>query len=251
MKHRIQITAVTLVILLLAALPLQISTPQLSAQQVTQIQAPQGTISVSGTGKINAQPDIAVATVGVETQATTASQALSQNNQQMSAVVNALTQAGVAAADIQTQVVQLVPIYQQPQPAQTTPMTPTLPTLIGYTATNLVQVTVRKLDTLGSLLDAAVEAGGNQIQGISFELSDPSAALDQARQAAWSDAQHKAQQLAGLADVQLGKVLSITESTPGPIPFIQRAAVSSAAAVPIQPGTLTIEVDLQVTWLLQ
>jgi uncharacterized protein YggE len=251
MKYRIRITVATLAILLLAAIPLQISTPQLAAQQAVQTETPQRTLNVSGTSKISAQPDVAVVTVGVETEASTASEALSQNSDKMSSVVNALTKAGVAAADVQTQVVQLQPIYQQPQPGTTTPMTTTLPTLIGYTATNLVQVRVRELDNLGSTLDAVVQAGGNRIEDISFELSDPSAVLDQARQAAWNDAQHKAQQLVGLADVQLGDVLSITESSPGPVPVIERAAIASAAAVPIQPGTLTVEVDLQVTWLLQ
>jgi uncharacterized protein YggE len=175
---------------------------------------------------------------------------LSQNSTQMSAVVDALQKAGVAAADIQTQVVQLQPQYEQPPVSATPSLTTTVPQLVGYIATNLVQVTVRKLDALGRLLDTAVQAGGNQIEGISFEVSDPAPALDQARQAAWNDALHKAQQLSELAGTQLGDVLSISESSPGPQPIFA-PAVRASSAVPIQPGTQTIEVDLQVIWLLQ
>jgi uncharacterized protein YggE len=249
MKHKAQILSAVMIVLLLAAVPLQITTSQ-SAAQTTTDQQTQRTVSVSGTGQVSAQPDVAKVTIGVETQATEAAAALSQNNTQMSAVVDALEKAGVAAADIQTQVVQLQPQYEQPPVSATVPMTTTVPKLVGYIATNLVQVTVKKLDTLGSLLDTAVQAGGNRIENISFEVSDPAAALQQARQAAWNDALQKAQQLAQLAGVQLGDVLSINESSVGPQPIFARAA-STGSAVPIQPGTQTIEVDLQVTWLLQ
>jgi uncharacterized protein YggE len=121
--------------------------------------------------------------------------------------------------------------------------------LAGYTATNLVGVRVRALDALGGILDAAVQAGGNRIEGIRFEASDPAAPLDQAREAAWNDAQHKAEQLARLAGVELGEVLTISESGRGPQPIVEQfVAAEAPAAVPIEPGSQTIEVDLQVIW---
>lgn len=246
-KQRIQVLGAVMLVLLLGAIPLQFSADQVAAQTPTPSSQTQQTISVSGTGKVTAQPDTAVITIGVETQATDAATAMSQNSQKMTAVVNAMEQAGVAAKDIQTQVVQLQPVYRQPQPGQTAPITGTQ--LVGFIATNLAQVRTQQLNSLGQLLDDAVQAGANRIQSISFEISDQSALLDQARQAAWQDAQHKASQLTGLAGVQLGSVMSITESSQTPAPIVAQALTSSAA-VPIQPGTQTVQVTVQVTWAI-
>jgi uncharacterized protein YggE len=221
------------------------------AQDEEDTASPSRTISVSGTGQVSATPDLAVVSLGVQTQAEEASTAVSENNAQMQDVISALEDADVAQDDIQTQVIRLSPRYQQPSPQSgSTQQGP--PELVGYTATNIVQVTVRELDSLGDILDSAVQAGANQIQGISFEVSDPSDLVDQAREAAWTDAAHKAQQLAELSDSGLGMVLTISETSRAPTPIIERAVggVAAAAAVPVQPGTQTIEVDLQVTWLL-
>jgi len=92
--------------------------------------------------------------------------------------------------------------------------------------------------------------GGNRIESIRFEVSDPAAYLDQACEAAWNDAQHKAEQLASLAGAELGEVLTINESGRGVQPLAGRPVTAEAAAVPIEPGSQTIGVDLQVTWSL-
>lgn len=219
------------------------------------------TITVSGNGSVDITPDMAIVTLGVQTDAQTASQALTQNNTQMQAVMSALQKAGIASADIQTSFVQLSPRYenpppQQPQqgPAQTTPSVTVTATVqpVTYTAINTVQVKVRKLDTLGTLLDQVVAAGGNQIQNIRFDVSNASQAMDQARQAAMNDAIHKAQQLATLANAKLGTVMTINETSQSPVPFAAAMqAQPSAGNVPVSPGTQTVTVDLQVTWDLQ
>jgi uncharacterized protein YggE len=210
---------------------------------------PTRTIHVSGDGQVSIQPDIAVVTLGVQTDATTAGEAMSQNSRQAQAVIDALKQAGVAARDIQTQQIQLQPRYQTVQPANS--QTGGEPELVGYTAINTVQVRVRDLSKVGQLLDAAVASGGNRIQGIAFEVSDSSAALDLARTAAWDNAQQKAEQLARLAGGQLGAVLTVDESSQTPVPFVQASpALARAAAVPIEPGAQTLTVHLDVTWLL-
>jgi uncharacterized protein YggE len=96
-----------------------------------------------------------------------------------------------------------------------------------------------------------VQAGGNQIQGIRFELSDPQAALDQARQAAWEDARHRGEQWAKLTGATLGDVLTINEFQSA-IPFAADSSlVRSAVSVPVEPGTQTIQVDVQVSWRLE
>ncbi len=207
-------------------------------------------ITVSGNGQVEAAPDLATVSLGVQTDAQSAAQAISQNNTKMQAVMDTLQKAGIARADIQTTQVQLTPRYENP-PQASPGQAPSGSKLAGYTAINTVQVKVLKLDTLGGLLDQVVAAGGNQIQGITFDVSNPAQAMDQARQAAMSDATHKAQQLAGLANEKLGPVFSISENSQGPVPFAAAQVQSAPAGVPVSPGTQTITVNLQVTWEME
>jgi hypothetical protein len=183
--------------------------------------------------------------LGVQTTTEEASTALTENSERMQALISVLEDADIAAEDIQTQTIRLFPQYQD------TPDRAGQPELVGYTATNTVEVRVRDIEIVGSILDAAVQAGGNRIESIRFEISDASAALDQAREVAWNDALHKAEQLASLADAELDMVLSISESGRGPQPIVERALMAEAQAeVPVEPGSQTVQIDLQVTWLL-
>jgi uncharacterized protein YggE len=245
---------VTMVAVLLAASWLLAAPmpPFVRAQDAEDVDEPElrRTVSVSGTGQASATPDLAVVSLGVQTQAEEAGEALLQNSEQMQAVIDALKEAGVEAQDIQTQVIRLSPRYEQPTP-QTGRTQQGPPELVGFVATNIIEVMVRDLDDLGDLLDAAIQAGGNQIQGIRFEVEDPAELFDQAREAAWEDATHKAEQLAELSDSELGVVLTINESSRTPRPGTERVlSAGAAAAVPIEPGTQLIEINLQVTWLL-
>jgi uncharacterized protein YggE len=245
---RIIIPSVT--VLLISVLLIQPAAPTAGAQEETQDAAETRTVSVSGSGQIEATPDMAIVRLGVQTEADEATSALTQNSEQMESLIQTLEDAGVPAEDIQTQTIRLQPQYEQTGPEASGP-----PELAGYVATNVAEVRLTDLagePDLGALLDAAVQAGGNRIEGIRFEVSDPSQPLDQARQAAWLDAEHKAEQLVELADAELGDVLTINESSRIPRPVVEQAVGGVAeAAVPIQPGTQSIEVDIQVTWLLR
>ena len=205
-------------------------------------------ISVSGSGTVGAAPDQVVVRLGVETMAETASAALSENNEQMEQVINALQDAGVPEEAIQTQTVELRPQYTRPEPEPGEPGQQQRE-LVGYMASNVVEATSDDLEAVGDLLDAAVEAGANQVEGIRFEVTQQTDLLTQAREAAWEDAEQKAQQLADLAGAELGNVISINESTTVPRPV--RLEEEARAAVPIQPGREEIRVDLQVTWALE
>lgn len=184
--------------------------------------------------------------LGVQTVAETPGAALTQNSQQTQALITALRAANVAAADIQTQAVQLYPVFDD-RVAQT--VTQTQQT--SYRAVNIVQVRVRSLDSLSTLLDVAVGAGTNIIDQVSLQVSDPTAALTAARQQAFADARAKAQQLAALAGAQLGEVITISEGSSFPSPVGLGGGAIEKAAVPIEPGTQSIQVDLQVTWRLR
>jgi len=212
---------------------------------------PLRTLTASGTGQATAQPDLAIVVLGVEVLAEEASTALSENNTRMQAVIDALKAEGVAAADIQTQAIRLSPRYDQVEPREPGAQQEGTRELVGFVAINIAEVRVRDLENLGLLLDTAVEAGSNQIQGIRFEVEDAVEVYDEARQAAWANAMHKAEQLAGLAKAELGPVLTINESSRTPFPAVERAALArGGSGVPVEAGSQLVEVDLQITWTL-
>jgi uncharacterized protein YggE len=161
----------------------------------------------------------------------------------MQAVIDAIVKAGIPEKDIQTQVFSLQPRYSQPQQGS-------VQEVIGFTAVHLVRVQVPEVTLVGDVVDAASQAGANRINSIQFEVSDPGQQLDQARSAAWDDAQHKAEQLAGLAGIGLGSVVSISEVSA--TPRVVEAAVPGfgGGAAPIQPGQQSFTVQLEVKWAL-
>lgn len=205
-------------------------------------------VTVTGIGTAQAAPDTAFVIVGVQTEAEEASAALTENNDLMDQLITALTKSGIAREDIQTQFFQLYPQYQGP----TTPEGQ--PELSGYVAVNTVQVRAENLSDLGDLLDTAVEAGGNRIENVRFEISNQDALLEQAREEAFNNAREKAEQLAELAGAELGSIVSISESgvsQPFPLGLGGGAVAAEQAAVPIEPGSQTVSASLQVTWRLE
>jgi uncharacterized protein YggE len=200
------------------------------------------TVQVTGMGEVQVVPDTAVIQLGVQTEGKTAQAALSQNSTEMQAIMDALEKAKVSSDNIQTQTVRLSPRYESNNSTNSR-------TLVGFTASNIVEVRTTDLSSLGTLLDQAVKAGANTIENISFEVNNSEKLSDQARQAAVENARHKAEQLAKLTDATLGPVLKIQETSSPPTPIVQQVA-APAAAVPISPGSQNISVEVQVTWTL-
>ena len=146
----------------------------------------QGTLlSVSTTAEASRTPDIATLSTGVVTQAADANAAMRDNATQMDKVMAALRAAGIAPRDIQTSGINLNPQYRY---AENQP-----PAIVGYQASNTVNVKVRELARLGKVLDALVAQGANQINGPRFGIDQPEAALEEARLAAVKKAQAQAQ----------------------------------------------------------
>lgn len=211
--------------------------------------SPSQTITVVGQGSAYVQPDIARVTAGVETSAETIAEAVAQNEAQMQAVMAALTAAGIADKDIQTTNFSIsLDRYPEPRPA----------TLEGeataavYRVSNMVTVTIRDLDSVGEVLDAVIEAGANNIWGVSFTIEDPSAAQADARTDAMADAAERAEALAGLAGVELGPVMSVSEVVGNTIVQTEMAYAREAAAGAgtISPGELQIGYQVQVTYFI-
>ncbi len=213
------------------------------------------TITVSGTGKVSAAPDTADINIGVITNASSAKDALAANNEAMSEIHRVLKERGIAAKDIQTINLSIAPQYSQPgQPRPGQRPTEFVPRIVGYQVNNSVQITARDLDKLGQVLDAVVQAGSNQMNGISFRIAEPEKLLDVARKQAMSDARRKAELLAGEAGVVVGLPISIQDAVgafPPPRPMFGRAMAMEAAAVPIAAGEQELSVSVTIVYELK
>ena len=223
----------------------QASTPETQTEDSNK---PVRTISVNGAGMAMLTPDIAYINIGVHTEDGDAAKAVNENNTQAQAVIDALKAKGVDEKDIQTTNFSIYPQQEYDPDGKPTGK-------INYIVDNSVYVTVRGLDTVGSLLNAVVEAGANSINGIQFDVADKTAALSEARKAAMQNAQAVAEELASAAGVTLGEIQSIsTYSSEAPMPvYKDRAAAGFAmdASVPISSGQLTISVDVSVIFEIQ
>lgn len=210
-------------------------------------EAPERRITVTGEGRVEAVPDMASVTVGVETHAETAGAALVANSEAMTAVFAVLEEAGIARADFQTSQISLNPVWNDRRSEQQGP-----PEITGYAASNLVTVRVREIAGLGGVLDALGQAGANRLQGIAFELSDPRELLDRARERAVADARAKAELLVAAAGVGLGPVLSISEAAYAPGPMMMRAqAAEMAMDMPVAEGQVSLEARVEMVFALE
>ena len=205
--------------------------------------APEAGVQVQGTGTATGTPDVLHVTVGVETGASSVGEALESADTAAQRVLDALHDAGVSDADVQTANVHLYPRYDGDGQAIT-----------GYLAGQDLAVTLRDLGTAGATIGAAVEAGGDaaRLQGIAYELDDDTALRARARADAFADARATAEQYAELTGRQLGGVVLVREqvSASGPVPMAAGDAVAASEAVPIAPGTTDVTVTAEVRWSL-
>jgi uncharacterized protein YggE len=197
-----------------------------------------GGITVAGTGSVSVVPDRAGFTFGTVSQARTAAAALTASADSVKRVVDAVRQAGVARADIQTSEVSLSPRMDDNGSA-----------VVGYTATNSVTVTVRRLASAGDVVDGAVGAGANQVYGPNLLAADQKAAYANALKAAVAEARTKAQALASSTGLTVGRITSIDEIGSTPQPYFS-AAAGKDSAVQIEPGTQEIQATVSVTFAI-
>ena len=189
------------------------------------------TITVTGAAEVEAVPDIAVLSIGVETEAETPGKALADNAERMTAVMKQLKDAGIEDRDLQTNQLSIWPVFaERREPLEA----------VGYQASNQLSVTVRDIDRLGSLLDAAVADGANRVNGPTFLIADPEPLLIAAREVAVKNGIAKAERYATAAGVKLGDVISINESRRGAdLPRPMRAEAMDVST-PIAAGETRI-----------
>ncbi len=207
--------------------------------------SPARTLTVVGSGSASAVPDLATAQIGVDTQAASPQPATRQNEKRLQAVIESLKAAGIAEPDIQTAYYNLYaePLYDPAANALTGEFT--------YRVSNSLLVKVHDLTQVGTVLTAAVEAGANNISGVTFSIADTTALEATAREKAVADAKARAQSLAQLSGVGLGEVVAISEVIGGPGPVLYELGGLGGGGEPIQPGQLEVRMQVQVSFAIK
>ena len=198
-------------------------------------------IQTSGEAVVMVKPDRAQIDIGVVTQAENSQTAVAQNARQLEATLTRLRQQLGNNADIKTISYTVNPVYRYPQNGGE-------PTITGYTATNVVRVTLDDLTQVGKTIDAATQAGANRVQNLQFTLKDERPVQAQALREAAVRARAKADALASALNLQIVGILSVAESSPSYVPVRDVAlARAEAASTPIEAGTIEVRAVVTLT----
>lgn len=171
------------------------------------------TITITGEGRVTAIPDLGQITVSIVTEAKEANQAQEENIKQFNQLVAALKDEGVEEKDLKTSNYSLSPRYRYDEGERIQ---------IGFEVRQSLAVKIRDLDASGKIITLASQNGVNQVSGLSFTIDDPEIYREEAREEALEQAKDKAEALADLAGVNLGKIVSLSESSSGGFPPVYR-----------------------------
>jgi uncharacterized protein len=201
-------------------------------------------ITVTGNARVSARPDRVQIDIGVSSQAEHSEQAAADDARQVDAVLAALRPAAGSGAELKTISYSLSPNYQYHPGGQP-------PTLTGYTALNVLRVTLDDIGRMGKVIDAATRAGANHVQGIQFTLRDQDAVRAQALREAALRARAEADVLASALGLKILRVLTVEESSPQVTPIRPMMMASRAAAAevatPVEEGTLDVTADVRLS----
>ncbi len=207
------------------------------------------TVNVGGVGRTAGTPDVLRLDLGVESQASTVSDALDAASSALTKVRDSLRAHGVAAADLQTSRLSVRADYDYPKGVQR---------LRGYVAEEALTARLHRLSTAGRTITDAVAAGGSavRINGIALDIDSDDALVAQARDRAFAAAKAKADQYARLSGRTLGPVTTVTESVSHATPQQLDAAafapgLRAAAPVPVEGGSQEVSVTVSVVWSLR
>ena len=203
------------------------------------------TITVPGSGSVRVEPDVAALRLGVVTIRPTAAAARSAAATTMRSVVDSLIQAGVDRRDLRTTLVNLDAVRDYSAGGT--------PTVTGYQLTTPVEATIRAIDTVGGVIDAALAAGATSLDGLGFQVAEPGAALTEARRLAVADARGRAETLAAEAGVTVGHVLEIVEGgaiPPGPPRPMAAMRMAADVATPVEAGSSELVIQVTVTFAI-
>lgn len=212
----------------------------------TSAQPTERSITITATEAISAIPDMAQISLGVEAAENSSAAALRAIRDNMNTIFAVLEELETEQRDMQTNGLSLQPLYERRNDQRQ-------PRIIGYSARNGLNIRVRDLERLGSILDALAGAGANTINGVSFGLSDTAALMDEARRNAIRAAHERAQLYAQALDLRLGPVLSIQEGgtrTARPRAMALAEPAMEISSMPVAQGELSLSATVTLVYQL-
>ncbi len=243
-RRRPTAALVTATGLLLAAF---LSGTALAADAAAQPSVP--SITVTGDADVAATPDRAQVSLGAVVETRQAVDAQKQLAQVIRRILGEIKALGVTDEKIRTSGVSLTPVYSQPKPR--TDPEPEAPRIVGYRATNSVRVYMDDLERVGTVIDAGIAAGANQLSSLSFQLKDDLAFRQKVLRLAAQEARVKAETIASALNLQLGEVLEVREDgAQTSYPVERRFAAPAAAGTPIQPGQIQVSAAVTIRFRL-
>lgn len=238
---------VVLVLVLIVGVSLLAMMPAAAQNGGTSGEYPANTITVNGTGSAYGSPDQATIEIGVERVDRNIGQAFIAANETLEAVIAAVMEEGVAREDVRTTGLNVYQDRRGPMPMDSGDMNND----VTYVVSNQIRVVVRDINAVADVINAAVEAGANNVYGLNFGISDQSALESDAREDAVANARDRAEQLAQINGVELGEVLVIEEATNGFSPYgrgMEAMDAGLGGGAVIEPGQLSVSVQVRITY---
>jgi uncharacterized protein YggE len=195
---------------------------------------------------VRVAPDVATVRLGISAEGESASEVQAEVNTVASSILNAVLSVGLDERQVQTARLQLFPIYASQRPGENTPR------IVGYQASNTVTIRVDDLFRVGDVVDAALGAGANQLQGVGFGLDDDREAREDALRQAIDEARSKAGVMADALGVDLDGILSINEGgifIQQPMPMMEsRLAAQADTGTPVSPGEVEVRASVSIQY---
>jgi uncharacterized protein len=209
------------------------------------------TISVQATGEVYANPDLALTTASVITEAKDVDEALSENTEKMNAVISFLKEQGIEDKDLKTTGFNIYPRYEYHERTEDRPSGERV--LVGYEVNQSLEIKIRDLESIGAIIQGVTENGANNVSGLSFTIENQDELKEQSRGEAIEEAKAKAEKLASQLGVKLAKITNFSESSVYPRYYDFSKAASeemdAGGAVPsVEPGENKIEVTVNLTY---
>ena len=207
-------------------------------------------LRVRGSAEVRVAPDLAVVRLGIAEEARTAREAQSAVNNVGRAILNAVRGVGIEERNVQTVRLVLSPVYAPRGPGDTEE-----PRIVGYRASNTLSVRVEDLGLVGQVIDVALDAGANQMEGVSFGLEDDQAIRQQALRQAIAEARGKADAMADALGVELAAIISVVEDNV----FVRQPVMETAlvmarqgeAPTSVSPGEVSVSASVSIEYRIE
>lgn len=251
MKNIQDTTLLTALRVLIGLLVISAIFVAVSINQKLNTAATTNTVSFSGEGKVLAKPDVAVIDFSIVTEAATSKAAQDANSEKSNKITDFLKKQKIEDKDIKTTSYNIYPQYEYPRYGG-------VPRIKGYQVSQTIEVKIRNLENVSSVLDGVVTAGANQVGNLNFKIDDPEKLKAEARAKAIADAKKKADELKDQVGIKLGKIVNFSEGVSGyPVPMYETMAkgmgggVGGGVVPSVPSGENEITVDVTITYQIK